>query len=362
MRFLTSMSFVIVIGVSAFGQLLPDRDELVQKFLAESTSVEASRELIKHFQKGGLRTIIRNINELPPHQRIRYGEVLRHMDLMTFRNDLSANMENAPDDDSRAMFLMLLATVGRALDQSIFQKYVDDQTAPVKVRLAAASGIIKIQKPSLYDQFHEIADTADIDPTTGQDDFVYADIHKSNVGFYLYTRSQLDQDKMSHGVIITALVMAENDSVDIYNKILDEKKRKYIPLMIDRAVKVGGVQLLEAMSDHKTCKKSLDEIQKGLAAAKFIAQYRNMFMDKLEKSNEPIGPLLPLFCPGQGAEEGFRPGYAVVKVSAEGDISLLYNGNPFGGSSDFENALRGHTVPAYMDWKPVESYALVLAK
>ena len=171
MRFIFFLLLFTLTGTLAQGQLLPDRDELTKKFLIESTTVEASQELIKHFQKGGLRTIIRNINELPPEQRVRYGEVLRHMDLMTFRNDLNANLENATDDESKAMFLMLLATVGRALDQSIFQKYIDDETASIKVRLAAASAIIKVQKPAFYDKFHEIAEDAEIDLTTGKKRF-----------------------------------------------------------------------------------------------------------------------------------------------------------------------------------------------
>ena len=167
---------------------------------------------------------------------------------------------------------------------------------------------------------------------------------------------------MKHGVILSAIALAEDASTDVYEKILDKKKRKYIPLMVDRAVKVGSVKLLEAMTAHKTCKKYTGKIKQAQEAARAIGEYRNMFMDKQDKSKEPIGPLVPVFGTGSGAEEGYRSGYAVVKISSEGEISMLYQGNPFGGSNNFQPLLSGYTVPAYMGWKPVESYALVLAK
>ena len=354
-----SLLLSFLFTATCFGQILPDRDELVRKFLEPATTDQAAGELIKHFQWGGLRTIIRNVPKLPLQDRLQYGEVLRHADLMRFRNDLNANLENATDPETKALFLMLLATVGRALDPSVFEPYIADESNPLFVRLAAASGVIKVQNPKNYDRFHELSNKAVIDYETGQNDFRFADVSKSNLGFYLYTKSQLEQDKAPNGVILSAIAMAESSGADIYTPILDGKRRKFFPLMIDRAIQVGGVTLLDAMASHRAARKFGDLIAQAKPAASAIARYRGQFMDTLDKTSAPIGPLLPRH--GSGNASGLRAGYAVVEISEAGSVSIISHHNPNGGTDNLKELLPSSTLPAYLDWKPVKSYALVMA-
>lgn len=82
-------------------------------------------------------------------------------------------------------------------------------------------------------------------------------------------------------------------------------------------------------------------------------------MDKVDKATTPIGPLIPVTGTGTG-REGFRAAYAVVKVSETGDMSILTLEKPHGGSDNLKQLISGVTLPAWQNWKPVESYALVL--
>jgi hypothetical protein len=356
-----SLLISLLFSCVCFGQALPDRDELVKKFLNESTSSDAAKDLITHFQMGGLRTILRNIDQLPLETRLQYGEVLRHMDLIRFRNDLNGQMEGAGDAETRAMYLMLLSTIGRTLDKSIFEKYIDDETQDLRVRLAAAAGPCKIQNPAAFDRLYEVAEKAEIDPATGRNDFRFCDISKANLPFYFYTKGIVgNKKKVSHGAVLSAIAIAEADSVEIYEHILDMRQKKYIEAMIDRAIQVGGVELLNTMADHKfTKKKFKDEIAAAIAPARKLAEYRAKYMDKVDKETTPIGPLVPTFGSGTG-RDGFRSAYAVVKVSETGDMSIMTFEKPYGGTDNLKQILTGTTLPAWQNWKPVESYALVL--
>ncbi len=362
-RFMTRRVLPLLLLVTSvcWGQGLPDRDELIEKFKNESTNSEAAADLIKYFQWGGVRSIIRNMDNISYELAASYSQSLRHADLMRFRNDLNANLTKADGQYTKALYLMLLATIGRALEPAVFEPYLAE-TEPVRVRLAAASGTVKIQDPKRYDRFHQIADEAVIDPATGQDDFFFADIDKGNLGLYLYTKSKLSE-KPGHGVIMTAVKMSENDSVDVYEMILDLRKRKYIPIMIDHAVQVGGVALLDAMSAHKRAKKFRADIDAAKPAAQAIAQYRAQFPDKKDASSIPFGPLLPPVSQlgsGSGANPGPRT-FAVVKVSASGEMSLVARQSLTGAfAEDALKALSGRTLPAHENFKPVESFALIV--
>jgi len=353
--FALSTSFIL-------GQGLPDRDKLVEKFIDEETTHEAAAELIKYFQWGGVRSIIRNLDKLPYDLAASYGQSLRHIELLRFRNDLNANLTEAEGQYSKALYLMLLATIGRELHQSVFDPYLAE-SEPVRVRLAAASGIVKIQNPALYDRFHQIADDAVIDPISGQDDFYFADISKENLGFYLYTKSKLGDDP-SDGIILSAIVMSENDSVDVYEKILDLRKRKFIPVMIDHAIRVGGVQLLEVMADHRRARRYRDEISQALPSAQAIAEYRNKLIDTRPESVIPLGPLIPpIGNLGSGSEanpSGPRT-YAVVQVSANGVMKVVTSESLQGVEAKAAlRALNGKTLPSHENWEAVESYVLVV--
>ena len=345
-----------------FGQGLPDRDELVKKFLDDATSADAAKELLKHFQMGGLRTIIRNLDEIPYERALGYGVSLRYIDLDRFRNDLNSNLKSADGPQRRALFLMLLSTIGRGLASSEFEPYIVDETQPLYVRLAALSAIIKVQNPARYDRFIEMAGEAEVNPETGKDDLRFADITKKNLGFWLYTKGKVDDDQPNHGAIISALAMCEANDEDLYQVILDKKRwRKYYPLMIDRAVKVGGVNLLEMMAAHKSAKKFRTQISAAIPAAQAIAEYRSKFVDKAVDGLQ-MGPVFNLYAQGAGVKGGYRGGYAVAKVDASGAVSMVTHQSPFGGTDSLSSHITGSTFPAHnKEWQPVESYVLVIA-
>lgn len=357
---LKSLLFTTLFSLACFAQVLPEREELVKKFLVESTNAEASRELVKHFQMGGLRTIIRNMGKLPYQQALGYGASLRHMNLSRFGNDLNTNLSNADGPQTRAMYLMLLATIGRTIAPDTFEQYAGNPSEPMYVRLAAASGIIKVQNPAIYDRFIALADEAVVDPATGKNDLQFADIDKNNIGFFLYTKNKLDSDDISHGAIITTLAMLGPEDVDAYEYLLKAKKKKYFDLMIDRAVKVGGVQLLETMQGHKAAKKFRDKISKAIPAAQAIAQFKDQLITA-QKDGLHMGPALSAVGEGSGTP-GFSAAVAVAKVSASGEVSIVAHQAPFGGTDDLQSKFTGVIFPAHnKEWEPVDSYILVIA-
>ncbi|CAM2011489.1 hypothetical protein [Acanthopleuribacter pedis] len=353
--------FAIALCMTTFclGQL-PDRDALVKKLVEGSSSDSdfATQELIKHFQMGGLRTVVRNLNRLPDEKKIQYMHVLRHMDLFRFRNDLNANLIEAPNDVARMVALRLLATFGERLNPEIFEPYVANEENPIQLRLAAMSGLIQAQRPAAYDRFVEIAEKATFDPITGQDDFAFAEISAENRGFFLYTKSKLEDKKAPLGAVMVSIYLAGPRNDDIYTNLLDQRRRKLIPLLIDRAILAGAPNLLELMADHKTCRKKVDDIKKAMPAARAIADLKKQFF-KHEIQQMPIAPRLDLRPKGSGTETGFRSAYGVVKVSDAGEISVVESFSPFGGSGDLAGKIGNKTFPAFVDWQPVESYFLV---
>jgi hypothetical protein len=344
-----------------FGQALPDRDELIAKFKDESTEVEAGMDLVKHYQMGGLRSIIRNLNDIPYERAMNYGSSLRYVDLNRFGNDLNTLLGNADGPKRKALFLMLLSTMGRSLHSDVFEPYIQNENEPMYVRLAAAGGIIKRQDPARYDRFHELANDAVIEPGMGKNDFLFADLDRSNRGFFFYTKSKVDADEINHGAIISMLSMVGPDDTDVYEILLDKRRRKYFPMMIDRAVQVGGVKLLQTMADNRRAKRFKPQIDAAMPAARAIAEYYPKLI-KFNAEGLALGPALPLQGTGSGAEEEYRAGFAIVKVDTTGAMSIVTHQNPFGGSDDLNSLLSGRTFPAHnTSWVPVETYYILTA-
>ncbi|MCB1041909.1 MAG: hypothetical protein KDC35_03160 [Acidobacteria bacterium] len=350
---------VLLLGahIVALSQL-PDRDELIAKLNDPAASQQAFQDLVVHYQLGGVRSILRNLNQLPAETRIAYGRALMHLDLFRYRNDLNANLTETNDPESKALYLQMLATFGRQLESSVFEPYINNEQEDIRVRLAAVSGTIKIQNPVFYEKFYEIAKDAEYDPETGQDDFAFADIDMSNQGFYYFTRGKLAADDVSDAHILTAIRMADKQSTELYTMLLDLKSKKIVPKMIDRAVRVGGVALLEVMEGHKTAKKMLDEIKKAKTAAAAMAKYQSLDVSNAE--SYPIVAAVPRTVRGKGAE-GMGGGFAVIKVAEDGTATVMEHMNPFGGSDEIK-ALAGRTfVPAMLNFKAVESFVFVTA-
>ncbi len=353
-----TMMLLIGAQMMALAQM-PDREVLVEQLKDPATSQQAFADLVVHYQLGGVRSILRNLNELPNPTRLAYGQALLSLDLFRFRNDLNANLTEATDPEAKALFLQMLATCGRQLDSAVFDPYIDNEDEDIRVRLAAVSGPIKIQNPTYYDKFFEVAKKASFDPSTGRDDFKYADIDMSNQGFYYYTRGKIASDGVSDVHVYTAIRMAGPASGELFTTILDLKWKKFVPLMIDRAVRVGAPALLDVMADHKTAKKFKDEIAKARPAAATIATYLNRGPDFNSKDQYPIAAALPRNLKGTG-DDGLAAGYGIVKIAADGSSTLVEHMAPFAGNeslkADFSNY---HAIPAFVNFSPVESFAWV---
>ena len=341
---------------------LPDREALVTKFKSADSSHEAAEALLEHFAMGGIRTMIRNFNELDVDVRLAYGNMFRNMDMFRFRDDLNNNLNTVGDAESKAMYLMLIASAGRQIADTFFAPYVDDENAPVQVRLAAAGGIIKIQNPAFYDKFLAIADRAVVDSSIGQNDLKYANLSKENLGFFLYSKGKLDDKKAPHGAIVCAIEMAQNDDTDVYEALLENKKRKYYPMMIDHAIQVGGTDLLALMAEHKTTKKFRDQIGKAQTIAAKFKEYIGRGAHTLKGKTATLVPYLPVKAGGTATESGYHSAYAIAKVSSTGDITLVAHDAPFGdGNDNLKALLSGKTMAANVDFSPVETFVLVSA-
>lgn len=353
------VALILGASITVLGQL-PDREALIEQLKDPATSRQAFSDLVVHYQLGGVRSIVRNLNQMPLELRIACGRALMHLDLFRYRNDLNANLEEAQDPESKALFLQMMATFGRQLDLSVFDPYLNDEKEDIRVRLAAAAGTIKIQNPAYYNKFYEVAKKAEYDPGSGRDDFEFCDLHMSNQGFYFYTQGKLTKEDASDAIVYTAIRMAQADSRDLYQKVLDLKWKKFVPLMIDRAVRVGGIDLLTLMEDHKTAKKMKDEISKAKGAASTIAKYRSMGVDLSAQDQYPIAASLPRV--GGTGVEGLPAAYGVAHVMPDGKVDLIEYLTPFGGSDQLKSTYTGyHAIPAFKNFEPVESYALIVA-
>lgn len=343
-----------------FGQGLPDRDELIAKFLDEKTADQATRDLCKHFGMGGLRTIIRNVNKLPLERRLQYANVFMYMDIQRFSNDINANVAKAEDAETRAMWLRLLARQGRFLDPTVFEKWVRDESQDMRVRIAAMSGLVQKQDPARYKRLYELADTAVVDPITGRNDLEYAFLTKENKALYYFTKSELDK-KPGPGTILIALALADAGDWEVFEKIIKMRKKKQFPMLINRAVQIGGVDILDQMAANKAFKKLRNQIKSGKTAASALAAHNSKLyaVQTHDKKTNPLGAVLPLKAGGTG-RDGYSAGYAIVKVAADGTVSLVEAKRPFGGNDQL-SALEGKTIPAFSNWEPVESYHLIFS-
>lgn len=353
---------VLFFSMTVFGQGLPDQDKLVQEMTSGDTKAGA-KGFIESFGMGGVRSMINALGDMPVEKRMAYGRALLYMDLFRFRNDLNANLQKAEDSNSKALYLNMMATFGGQIHDEVFTPFMNNESNPTFVRLAAAAGIVQLQKPDNYEKFYEIAERAVIDPATGQNDFRYVHIEKSNLGLFLYTKSKIDDRRAPHGKVVTAIELAGAGDTEIYQIILDNRMKKYIPHMIDRAIRAGAPDLLRVMLDHKTCKRNKSEISRAIPAAEAVAQFNDKLLKANRDPNHPvIGPAIPVRGEGQGTAEGFRAGYAVVKIDAEGNMEVVCLEKPASGATEnIKELYSGNTLPAYSDWKPIESYILVTA-
>ncbi len=342
-----------------FGQTLPDRDELVNQFKDPATIEPAVRELYKHFGMGGIRSVMSNINKLPLEQRLQWMHTFHAMDFNRFFNDIAINLDTASDPETKAMWLKLLAVEGRTIDPKAFEKYVNDESQDLRVRLAAMSGLVQRQDPERYKQFYALADKAVVDPVTGRNDLAYALLTKQNQALFFFTRSMLEKGKASHGSILIALSMADAGDSEVFSRIIELKDKKYTSFMVDRAVAVGGVAILDMMANHKLMKKDLAEINAAKPAAAALAGhlsklYHNQTHDR---SKTPLAAVLPTTVKGSGSM-GKHAGFAIVHVDAAGNVNVIEKQSPMGGSVDF-SGLPAKTVPAYLEWESIESYYLL---
>lgn len=358
---LRSLLLVTLTTLIAFGQGLPDREKLTKEFISPNSSDAAAMELFKHFQMGGLRTVIRNLNELPGNYGAQWGNALKNMSLFRFRNDINGLLQNAKDPETKAVNLMLLSTMGRAIPNDVFEPFFKNAGEPLDVRLAAGAGMIQVQNPGLYDSFYETAEEAVIDFDLDRNDFRYALLSKSNTGFYFYTKAKIEEKKPKHGVILSAILMVDKGDTELVDLILNTRQKKYVPILIDQAVRIGAPDLLEFMLTHKRGKKFDEEIAKAMPAAKMVAEYRDELMRKYEESENPIGPRISRTGKGNGGMEGYPAGYAIVKIAADGSTSVVKHLNPFGGSDNLKTLIPAKTIPAHLNFEPVASHVLLVA-
>lgn len=354
-------SIILCVGfsIAAFGQGLPDRDKLTEELMQLETRVDATRGLVESYQLGGIRTILRNLGEMPLESRMDFAQMFQGLDLFRFRNDLNTNLNDSKEKESKALFLMLMSQFGRKVDLSVFEQYANDEDEVRFVRLAAATGLVKFQNPKYYDLFVSLTEDIDLDLESAENDFRFADISMGNKGFYYYVQTKLTKEESTHGYVMTALVMATRESSDLYAKILNLRQRKYVPLMINRAIEVGGVELLEMMREEKACKKFRDEIEKAIPAAKIVAEYWDKLFDRSNPEQYPIRPLTPFDLKPRGM--ALNRSYAIVNVSATGEMHVVEEFGPFCQKAEaLRAAFEGKkTFPAYLEWNPVESLILV---
>jgi hypothetical protein len=283
------------------------------------------------------------------------------MSLFRFRNDINGLLQNANDANTKAVNLMLLSTMGRAIPNTVFEPFFKNAGEPLHVRLAAGAGMIQVQNPGLYDSFYTTADEAVIDFDLDRNDFEFALLSKANTGFFFYTKAKVEEKKPPHGVLVTSILMIDQGDTELIDFVLNTRQKKYVPLLIHQAIRKGAPDLLEFMKNHKRGKRYDDEIAKALPAANAIAKYRDQLTKTYEETEYFVGPRLSRSGKGSGGLEGFPAGYAIVKVGADGKTEVLEHLNPFGGSDDLKSKVPAQTFPAHLNFEPVDSVVLLVA-
>lgn len=345
----------------AFAQGLPDRDKLTQEFVKSSSSDAAALELFKHFQMGGLRTVIRNLNELPEQHREQWGYGLKHMNLFRFRNDINGLLQSAKDESTKSTNLMLLSTMGRAIPNDVFAPFFRNASEPLHVRLAAGAGMIQIQNPGLYDEYYTTAEESVYDFDLDRNDFQYALLDKTNVGFFLYTKAKVEDKSPTHGMIVSAIRMIEKGDTEIVDAVLNTREKKYVPLLIHQAIRRGAPNLLQFMLEHKRGKRFDEEIGRAMPAAQMVAKYYDQLNKTFEETDHYVGPRIVRVGKGSGGMEGYPGGYAIVKVKADGTTEILEHTNPFGGTDNLKSLVEANTFPAHLNFEPQEAVVLLEA-
>jgi len=346
---------------SLFSIAQDERDVFVGKLIKPETTLEGAQGLYDSYQLGGVRTIIKQFNNMPADLALQYAFAFRNLDLFRFRNDMNANLLEAKSPEHRGVALMLLSSLGRQIDANTFMKFAENPTEDIRVRLAAATCLCAVQNPRYFELYAQIAEEAVVDYETGRNDFVYCDFTFVSPGLFYYLKPKLEERSTStHGVKIVMLQTVNPNSTEFYEMLLEAREKDYFPMMVNQAIKVGSVDLLKMMADHKRAKKIKDKVQAAIPAAALVAKYKPKTFKHAKKEQYPIGALFSRPMQGKGVE-GYLKGSAALKVDANGTISVLEESSPFGGSGVFSSYSGKTTMAAKLDFQPVESIYLVVA-
>ncbi|PIE90242.1 MAG: hypothetical protein CR997_06545 [Acidobacteria bacterium] len=353
------ISILLMMCTAVFA--LDNRDKFVAQLVNPAETVAGAEGLFDSYQLGGVRTIIKNFNQMPPELAMQYAYALRNLDLFRFRNDMNANLQNAKTLEQKGIALLLLSSLGRRIDSSIFQQVAENPAEDIKVRLSAATCLCAIQNPKYFDLFAEIAELAVCDPETGQNSFIYCDFSNVSKGMFYYLLPKLDsKTTATNGVILSLLQIVSPGNSDFYTKLLDLRKKDYYRLMIDRAARVGAVDLLDLMSSSKRAKKLWDQIKAVRPAAAMVAKHKDQLFCQSDQKKYPIGSLIPRVFTMNG-KMGLSSGIAIVKVDESGNVSILEEHSPAGVTGAFSSISGKKTMAAKLDFVPVESYYVLYA-
>ena len=349
--------FLVHLQVSGFDE----RDVLVEKLIQPETTVEGAEGLFELYQLGGVRTILKQFNNMPHDLAYQYAYSLRNLDLFRFRNDLNANLQEAKTVEQKGVALMVLSSLGRQIDSEIFLTFAEDVNENIKVRLAALSCLAAIQNPKYFELFAQVAEESVVDYETGQNDFMYCDMSNVSKGLFYFLKPRLNErSTATHGVKMVMLHALPPNATDFFDKMLENREKKYFSMMINKAMKCGGTELLDYLANDKRAKKLKDQIDKARPVAAMINKYKAQIFSASNQEQFPIGSLVSRFYSVKGRDE-LSASFAVIKVDATGTISMVQEQSPVGMTGAFNNLIGKKTMAAKLDFAPVESLYFAVA-
>lgn len=353
---------VILINLSLLrADDIDKRDIYIKKLKNPAETVAGAEGLFEEYQLGGVRTIIRQLNNLPEDLAFQYVYALKNLDLFRFRNDMNANLQGAETVAQKGVALMLLSSLGRRIDSDIFMKFAENPTEDIQVRLAAATCLSAIQKPKYFDLIADIAETSVVDYATGRNDFRYCDFSQVNRGLFYYLKPRLDVRKTAtHGVKMVMLMVVPPSATEFYQLMLDKKDKDYFMMMINQAANHGGTELLNTMAASKRAKKLWSTVNAAKPVAALVTGAKSKLFSKSEKVKYPLGALIPRSYSVKG-QNGLSASVALIKVDASGTISIVEEESVSGSKGAFDFMKGKKTMPAKIDFTPVDSMYLMVA-
>jgi hypothetical protein len=350
MRLLKSTMILAGITLSFSIWAQEDRQIYIDQLKNEETVPAALSALYEKYQLGGVRTVIRNLNEMPTSIGYSVIQTLGELDLWRFRNDMIANVETAQTTEQKALAVYLLAELARRVDPATFQELISASDTPDQVKMAAFSGLLRIRKPEYFDQFLDYLMSLEKEKKYSLDLYRFFNFRDISQALFYYYKPKLEDRKFQNDAFFkTILHFVPKGETDLYEKMVVMRQKDHFPLMYTAIIKNGDVAALDFLVSHKKAKKMVDELETLRPLVMISAKGRKGALEE-KPQHYPIGSFLLRDLP-----QPLIQGVALVRINDKGIPTVLEQASLTGQPLTYEQ----RALPRLEEWRPLEETQLL---